>query len=825
MADASEREPLDRVKLPSGQELVRRRGKKSKAPADASITSIDEVAEKHRSRVDAPDGQRYHTPGAAVPPDVDDAAARELPTMEEIELTEEAFEVESKEPMKEHQFRGAAEPLPAPDLSEEKQKLRTLEDLNAHFPLDGSGQYFIMVERQAPLSLEGVSCSGRQRNITRRLTYDQFCNEYGGGLYVLTVYGPGRSRQRDTEGRIIPKALTKPIRFMVPHSRPGALAPNLFSAYEAEPEQSDSHSHRHGTSEMASALLSRRANTLPDARMLEAQLEHDRQMDQREREARREERTEKRREEATAIGAMKESASETMQILREQLQASQEEARELRTKGNGGGFGEALLLMEKMKGPDTSAQEIQRLRASYEEQLKNLREQSTDRVRDLDERHRRELTELSVRLERDRDAMVTSAARDKDDAVRRAEAEIERVVRQRDDLERRLLQERDQERERAQKEADRVEAAHQRQIESIHNDNRRVLESLQKDHERDLQSVRDRASSERQLVESSNQLAARLEKTTLESDLRRAQADLTQARSEIERLKAEVEKKGNLPKVLREAKQMAADLGMVEDDGKGGESEDLDVKQVALKSFVSIAQNLPAIIGQVTEAVKARGGGGGGGAPRQFSPAQGYAPPPPRMGPPMTQPMALGPWMSEETESMASVAPPPIMQGSGYGPPAVMPAPPPVVASVPAPAPMPAPAPQPRPQQAQQQPVMRPTTPSQGAPHQNRAADHAELAPAPAPASSPALSDEDIMQFAPNLEGLLSESIQTGVTPAEQAARVLAQFPQLKFVAGALTGEFIAEVLQRNGKASSPLVRRDGQRFITQFRAAILEAA
>ena len=125
---------------------------------------------------------------------------------------------------------------------------------------------------------------------------------------------------------------------------------------------------------------------------------------------------------------------------------------------------------------------------------------------------------------------------------------------------------------------------------------------------------------------------------------------------------------------------------------------------------------------------------------------------------------------------------------------------------------------------------MRPATPTSPPPRAQRSPQHAELQPAPVSQPQPAneprlrLEDADILPFVPELERMLAETVKEGVPPDTHAKKSLEQHPQLRLVAPSLSVEFIVGAIQRSG-GSSPLVRRDGQRFLRQFHQELLRQA
>lgn len=777
----------------------RPRGSKNK-PRTEEFRSIDDVVSRHISKDDV------HTADAEVPPSEPDPARRMKPTVGRIELTPDAYDPDAPLPP-EIRARVALPVEEVPDLSD--GQLRTLEDLNARFDFDGSGQFYIMVTRQKPMHLNGILTTGRMRNVTTSLTHEEFCEFYGGGQYQLIVYGPpARGRLIDpVTNKPKPKALSKPITVIVPYQGEGGRDPNPLAALEYEDPDLDGMRGQH--TDVQGALLQRRTNGLADAKIFEAATQKELTMDQRQREDRREEIRERREQETTAVGVVRESSQEVVKVLQRQVQDLKEELKQAaHGKSNGTEVVSAMAQMVSAMGPRVPGEdELQRMRQSYEERIKNLTEAQVARMRDVDERHKRETDD------RERGLM-----REKEDAIRRAEDAARYANQQMEQRSVQLTAERDREREDSRKERERLILDHQRDVDLLKKDHERDI-ARQKEHYDNLLTVeRNTNQRDREMLKESLGTKGELLKATAESELRAANNEVTRLRADNERLKSDLDKKSNLPKQIKEFEDAAGAMGLVRDEG--GREQELGWKQTLLRAGATAVEKLPEIIENAGKVVAMTRGAATQG-PAAQRPAPGGMPPPRAFPPPPAQgphayPVTHVPpvWATEDS------APPGGPLPEQFQPVAL---PPPAVQQPAVAQPLPAPIPMP----VQVRPTAAPPTVNQGpAPQVQQRPPPPPSGPPPAApqASAPPavqVSDEDILRFAPTLEEWFGDD----KTPPEvYALQYLALDPNLRLVATSLTPEAVATALQRHGRGRSPLVRRDGQRFLKRFRDAILGA-
>jgi len=774
-------------------------------PETEEYRSLDDVVRKHVARAveaeralsRAPD---VHTPDAELPPDESDPARRKKMTVGPIALTPDAYDPEAPFPPERRQPG-----YETPDLSDDT--LRTLEDLIARFDLDGSGQFYIMVTRQKPPHYNSVLTQGRMRNITFPLTHEEFCEYYGGGQYQLIVYGPpARGGLIDPfTGKPKPKALSKPVTVIVPWQGEGGREPNPHAAQEHEGGEG-----RLPATDLQSALINRRSNTLADAKMLETATQKELIMDDRARQERKEDLRERRSQEATAVSVVKETKDEQIQMLQEQLREAKEEARQKPNGHNSGAeVADAMArVIASVQPRQAGDDELQRMKASYEERIRNLGEAHQSRIKDIDERHRRELE--------DKERVLT---REKEDGIKRAEEVARFANQQLAQREQQLIADRDREREDARKERERAHIDHQREVDLLKKDQERDLARQKEHYENLLAMERNTNQRDREMLKESLGTKGELLKSTAESELRMANNEVARLRAETERLKTDLEKKGNLPKQIKEFSEAAEGMGFVRDDGGRGE-EDTDWKTTLLRAGATVAEKLPEIIENAGKVVAMTRGAQQQQQPGGRPPVQPGMPPP---GAPRALPQQMGPHAYPVTHV------PPMWATEDSAPPTT-PLPDFQPSALPAPAPQPQPQP---PQPAYAMPLPAPPVQPTAAPPSVNEAPPPVAARPPGPSAPPAaappppavaaiqVSEADILRFAPTLEAWL---VDGKVPPEKYAEQVLQADPHIRLIAPGLTPEAVAAVLQKNGHGLSPLVRRDGQRFLRRFRDFILGA-
>jgi hypothetical protein len=737
--------------------------------ASSEPDEVDDLPESVREAAEAQQeafAERYHSPDAAVPPDEGNPHRRELPTME-VEVA---------------------------DMAGERYVPRNLDDLMSHAPI-GDGQYYISVDRKAPRVWGGAQCAGSQPSIWRYMTTEEFKREYGGGEYVMILYGPPkRGGIYDPETRRIrPKALTEPVRFTVPLHE---YAPMLFDE-NADDDEEDDKDMRHVQQPWATG----RPKSNAEARMFEAQLEHERtQQDRaeaREREQKERENTLQKEAErqgitiAQLLSDQKESElrriedahRREMDLAERRHNEHMETLRaEINKPGETQALGSALKgILEVMK-PNGAAsdKQVQELIKSHAEEITRLQNQAQAQIKDANERADNRIRDAEQR-----------ADKAKEEAERRADQRIT-------DIERRAEERMRETHERAEKRVREVEDAARRVVEDARQQAQARLDDERRNHDRDLAAKADSAN-----------MRVETQKASYETRLAAKDEEIARLRAESERFRLEAAKAGDLPGQVEKFAATAKALGWEKDSGGNEAEAPPDWKTMLLGLGAELIKNGPGMIQSAGNTVMQ---------------LRGQAPQPSATAPYMqaAQPQrTLPPRLHTREGGVFQAAPPAFGTEDGAAflgenthvppkyPPGFMPSPP-------------AQAQQPLQQPLQQQPAM--PDPNTQQPPQQQAAPPQQQQQAQQAAGVGGVPPDQLAQFRGLLEGALAQR----KNPADLAAEIRASVgPQMAAaIAASVTPEAVqASLMQMPDGASSPLIRREGQKFLRELHQAMLEPA
>lgn len=769
--------PKKRRVLTEAQREILARGREAAAAKRherAAARSLEDVAAKHGETFPAPppelpdmvreaaeadeaDEITEYGLDAAVPPDESNPHKRNAPTMEQ--------EVQD--------FVGET-PVPA-----------TLDDLMSLAPI-GDGNYYISVERRLPKVWGGVACAGMLRPITRYLTTSAFKNLYGGGEYQLILYGPPkRGGIYDPETRRIrPKALTKPVRFLVPLDQ---YPPTLFEDLgEDEDDNEEGESMRHyppngGGTTVGRPWESGRVKTNAEAKMFEAQLSFEerqaQRQDERERAARAEEQRMQDEAEAKGISMaqllvdQKNREAERLERAHREQIAFLERQHQERINATEGGrkgdsaeaLGNALSqVIGALKPNGSSDKQLQDLVNQHAREMERVQAQ----IKDAGERADQRVREAEGR-----------ADRAKEEADRRADERIR-------DIERRAEERMKEAHERADKRVKEIEDATRRIVEDARTQAQARLDDERRNHDRDLRG-KDEAFGMR----------LETQKTSYETRLAGKDEELARLRAECDRYRSEADKNKDLPKRIQEFSATAEALGFARSDGAAEQAEPADLKTLLIGLGADLIRNAPAMIqsaGQTVQQLR-------GQAPQQSAAAPYVQQASQRQLPPRLHNPAGGVYQAPAfgTEDGATfMGDNSAMQRPKY-PPGYQP---------------------PGPTLPQQQPAAPPVAPPGPAAQQELAT--AATQPAPAASGGLPVSPEQAM----NVRALLEGALAAGQPAAQLAAEITANVgPQMAMVlAQSVTPEAVTASLQAMPDgAASPLLRRDGQKFLRELHQAM----
>lgn len=710
------------------------------APFDALIAQNAEEARR------AFEDDHYNL-DAAVPPDESNLHRRSAPTME----------------------------VEVPDLSGDQYVPRNLDDLMSHAPI-GDGQYYISVERKAPRVWGGAQCAGILPHLTEYLTTDAFKRRYGGGEYILVLYGPPRRGGiYDPETRRIrPKALTTPVKFTVPLHE---YAPQLFDDLAQDEDDPEGPVKYMNVAQPPWAAGRPKSNA--EARMFEASLEHEERqqgrVEQRERE--REERERNLQQEAQRQGlTMAEllAKQKEAEIRRMELQhqremdmadrAHKERMEMMRAEVNKPGETQALGtalkdILSVMKPNGAGEQQLKDMVQQHAREVERIQNQ----VKDANERADRRIREAEER-----------ADKAKEEADRRADERIR-------DIERRSEERIKEAHERSEKRVREVEEAARRVVEDARQQAQLRLDDERRNNDRDLRAKEDSANMR---VESL--------KASYETRIAAKDEEITRSRAEAERYRQEAQSKGDLAKQVQVFSATAEALGF-EKSGTGGKEEEQpqDWKTMLIGLGAELVRQGPAMIQSAGATVQQLRGQ----APQPSATAPYVSPPqqqrqlPPRLHTRDGGVFQAMPFGTEDGAALIMEQQAPPKYPPGY---------------------MPSPQPQP---QMQPQPMPQQQPPMQPAPEQ--------APPQPQQGGMPSgVSAEQAAKFRMMLEAALAQ----GKNPTELASEIKASVgPQMAAaIAGSLTPEAVVAALQQMPDgAQSPLVRREGQKFLRELHEAL----
>lgn len=655
-------------------------------------------------------------------------------------------------------------------------KMKTLQDLVANYPI-GDGWHYIHVERRSPQVFQGMHIAGVQASINEaEYTFPDFVRDYGGGAYLLTVYGPSEAiTEKTTNPKVI--ALTAPVKLGVPMATcpPNPAAAAMSDGFSEEGAMNVG-AHRN--------MFQRTSATSPaDARMFEAELAHRERLEEREerRRQQREQREARLTEEAEArgisvaqlIAEQNERAAEREARLREKYESREREReREMvqlqREKPTDFQGIASILAAMRPSGPE--AGELQRIERAYSDERARVAEQHRSEMERLREANRQEL-EVMRRMAEEQTRRMEERLRDErervDRAMRDAESNASRRVKE-------------------------VEDRARRDVEDARNESSRRIQEMQLSHQARIEDIRANHERELRAATTANSMALETNKTTLSMQLALKDEELAKTRAEMERIRQELEVERSKSVVDRvgEVTQVAEALGF----SKGSGDEPADLKTMLGQAAIGMIPHVPALASSIADMVASRRGGAPAPAAQIAAPRMA---PPPMLPAPMTAPVPPVPSMrfATEHEDLGGMG---VVGGSSgssmpWGPGESR------ADSFNAPvnsAPVHQPQPQPRRQrrQPQPQPVQQQEQP--------------QALPQPEP--GPEIPDEQIIPYLSPIQ----EAYEAGKPPEKFAAEMIEGVPPelAAQILGSLTLDRVLSVAGRD--ASGPMARRDGQNYI-----------
>lgn len=505
------------------------------------------------------------------------------------------------------------------------------------------------------------------------------------------------------------------------------------------------------------------------------------------------------------------------------------------------------------KALDQARQEITRLTQAHSEEMSRVQKDHAETIRRIQDDHRAEMTRRQDQERNETERLQRQHTEELRRQEERLKDNLERAERRAEEAERKAEARVQEAETRAERRMNEMRDEHKRVVDDLRNQNQQRLDDERRQHDRDLKTqaatYETRLSGQKDMYDNRMTMAAQ---------------EVTRVTAEADRYRKEASDNKDIGKQIEKIQETASVLGW----GPSGADADQppppkDWKEMLGRAGMELVTKLPEIVQSAGDQV-AKLRGQPGPTPEQVQAmqydqmlrashqtmmARTMAGAQPNLPPPMRtasgavfqpaplrfgtedssgplDPSAPSPRGYDQFDMQQSMAPayqPPPPPPPGYPqqtyqpaapPPQYQPSPPPQYQSPPgAPqtyqpvAPQPAAAP---PQQTYQ-PAQAPQSAAVAAP----AAPQIPQAP---PGSVPqVIPTEMIVQFAPVLEQAMASG-----EPVEDIARELIAMlgaGNLAQVVNGLKPERVVVELQKGGKGSSPLVRRQGQQFLRDLWA------
>lgn len=483
---------------------------------------------------------------------------------------------------------------------------RTLTDLYSRWPIEADPQYFLRLERIKPKTYQGVGTAGFVGEIrARKITEVDIANTFGGSEYKITLYGPDPRGRTDEENRIKIKALTEPITLTVPVYPPiiRTISENLESTQTMNPfgpmvapptTTGDASIHKANASFFSDAMKMMKEDFVKrDATSSQATSQIISVISE----------SSKSQVELLQQQAKEREAALLKQIedLRDDVKRAQQEKGTVATevsRAKDEANTQLLKYMEKLT-PDKQA-EISRLQSYYDSQIDNMRRSHEDQMKALRESHQVAIdrlvetnkshvdrlesrnrdveTQYRLLLEQERSQAARLLEQERTQSSKQLELERGQWVTREQQLRDQLRDQSSTERELS---AQRIADLKERHAEEVKN--------LERSHERELRSLRDSAD-----------VKLTVSKDTSALMIKQAEERLKDAQEEAERARDEAEDAKDITKHLERAEKTAELLGYEKKDAnepKGPWERLASTAGVGLsQAFAGMDQWLPAVM-------------------------------------------------------------------------------------------------------------------------------------------------------------------------------------------------------------------------------------
>lgn len=439
------------------------------------------------------------------------------------------------------------------------RELRTLEDLYDAYPEIGGGSHLLRVFRKRPTTWQGFKIDGWLEDVHEQMSMAEFSARFGGGLYEVSVCGPGRAVALESDGRVHSRTLT-------------TIQINI----QGQPVVSTL--GRDGEERMTASYHGREDPRL-SLRKLDLEADRERRREAEEKALRRELAGQRAIDPAllkTISELADQRGRDTKSLAAETIAQLKDDRQRLHASN---------------EAKDKQLQELREKVLEVQSQAANRwREEESRQIRELKDRHELELRNL-------KDHFGAEIKRMQEQHANRVEELTKQATRERDQLQQAETRERDKIREDAARREKQLQDDNRTQIENMRLSYESRLTEMERVHDRELRNLRedrDRNIQGVQLAESTKatlaEKTALIQTSVINDQLTRTQSELNAAKREIAELRAQNQPK-DVMTTIREAHELTA---MTQGAAEKEEGE-FDWKRGLFNALQGIVEKAPEI--------------------------------------------------------------------------------------------------------------------------------------------------------------------------------------------------------------------------------------
>lgn len=464
--------------------------------------------------------------------------------------------------------------------------ISSIEDFYARYPEMGRGEWKLRVTRTEPKAHRGQAIGGFICDIFERLSQSEFGDRFGGGTYTVSLMRPTSMN----EGTLADYKTVREIKLRL------AGEPKLRGETPMQYEGSN--------------------NKIEVARLQLEERERNRLHEEKKRAEEKAERLQRElmpnfyattKRVVDDLSGMKEAQVEFWKGEVERLRGENETLRKAaqkeideRDQALKRAHEENLSLKQQARDTDRNIESklVEQVKNNYESRINDIRDSLTTQLNEARARASEERTRLNEEHSKKLQELTSTISIQASDAQRRWDSERSQ-----------LFASMQQDRERSNKEAEdrvkQVERTYENRIADLRLATDRELQSLRDATAREIESIRQSERAQASIAKETAELrkeAIKAEEQRLRqelSDLRRENSDL---RDRLDQERASKHK--DLPTAIREAREMASHLGLVE----ASEIERPEPEQSTMSQFVGLARqafdSAPQILDKIMQARK-----------------------------------------------------------------------------------------------------------------------------------------------------------------------------------------------------------------------------